>query len=467
MLKQQLSPVGMDVHIQKLQAVLHTKLLAKWELNSDDYLCYDRCYRNKKDNGYIAEVFTGNGDYREVFWNDAVSVVSFFGISDRVNHNMVNEAAIHLVFFVNLKKLKPDNANRPDEEVRKDVTDILGSSIHGFTWQSVDFWMENVLKEYTGSKRSDRLKVVDMHPVHCFRINLLLRYNPKVCGAPTIVSAQNLTDGEGGGFLTSDQGTPVTVEPGAPYYSIDLSSVGDSVIMLKSNYRTSIDWGDGSAVMSYPNSDVEKTYTDQDDLSIKAYYQLSKTEGIYFHQGGLSDTEPKTAVVESITGTIPAKLGYFRIGHGLTELPAMNYGLLTYVDVEGATLEVAALNDLIESLVNAEGDGTGRYLKLKNQTNDNEPTNFAGLDILRSRLWEVSGHESCESVPSYSDGVLSLNDGNVSAVTEVSINGFEFTLDAGVSQIPIELEAGGHTVSWRYIKGSTTTYINVKTFTVE
>ncbi len=179
-------PVGIDFYIQQLQAKLHTQLLTKWELITNEqkakYHCYGRAYRNKTDNGYIAEVFTGNKEYKEVYWNDTLYAISFFGVSNIKAESTGNSADIHLVYFTQLGSLKPAITHRADEEVRNDVTSIIGNSSFGFSFLGVDLWLENVLKEYPGSRRDDRLKFVDMHPVHCFRINLKLLYNPnKIC----------------------------------------------------------------------------------------------------------------------------------------------------------------------------------------------------------------------------------------------------------------------------------------------
>lgn len=178
------SPVGLDWYIQQLQTKLHSSLRTAWGtggelLTTTEYECYGRCYRNKKDDGYVAEVYTTGNDYKEVYWNDKLSAISFFGISDSIKTASVASSTtdIHLVFFVNLAKLKPEITHRADEEVRMDVYNAIGKISNGFTFKGVELWIENVLKEYPGSRRNDRLKVVDMHPVHCFRFDFSLLYN--------------------------------------------------------------------------------------------------------------------------------------------------------------------------------------------------------------------------------------------------------------------------------------------------
>lgn len=181
-------PTGVDWYIQQLQTALHKGLMKAWNLDPNDptknklFECYGRCYRNKKDNGYIAEVFDGGNEYKEVYWSDSLYAISFFGLQTPITIQVQSIAQVHLIFFVNLAKLKPALTTRADQEVRADVEKIIGAGLFSFKPLSVDLWIENVLKEYQGSRRDDRLKVVDMHPIHCFRINMQLFFDPnKIC----------------------------------------------------------------------------------------------------------------------------------------------------------------------------------------------------------------------------------------------------------------------------------------------
>ena len=92
---------------------------------------------------------------------------------------------VHLIFFADVKKLKanadPAIAHRADAEVRKDVQLLAEKGMFGFRYISTELWLENVLKEYQGSYKSEQLVKVDMHPVHCFRLNFELHYNKDLC----------------------------------------------------------------------------------------------------------------------------------------------------------------------------------------------------------------------------------------------------------------------------------------------
>lgn len=178
------NPSGLNWYVQQLQTKIHNELISLWELaDLNQYECYGLCYRNKRDGGYVAEVYTSGNEYKEVYWNDQLTAISFFGISNNIKRTVKSEAEVHLVFFTNLQKLALKDyqgnaiAHRADEELRNMVTGILGRFSNGFTVLSTDLWLENVLREYPGSYRDQRLKAVDMHPVHCFRINLKLIYD--------------------------------------------------------------------------------------------------------------------------------------------------------------------------------------------------------------------------------------------------------------------------------------------------
>jgi hypothetical protein len=185
------NPVGIDAKIQQLQTKLHDDLLAKWGIVTDQYKCLGRCYRNRKDQGYVAELYLGNGEYKDAYWDDTISAISFFGLSNSpVKHNLLEQANVHLVFFVNLAKLKTGIAHRADEEVRIDVLDLIGNSLFGFVFQSIELGLDSVLKEYPASWRTaekyTNLKTVDMHPLHCFRLNLFVQYDKNFCTNPKI-----------------------------------------------------------------------------------------------------------------------------------------------------------------------------------------------------------------------------------------------------------------------------------------
>lgn len=177
MIKTISNPTGIDWHLQQAQGKLYAHLQKVW--GAGDYHCYGRAYRNAATGGgYIAEVYEGEGRYKEVYWDSQLSAISFFGIGPKSTKEAAHQLDVHLVFFANLEKLKPGITHRADEEVRQDVYNAFGPAAYGLTYDSTELYLENVLREYKSSLRDERLRTVDMHPVHCFRLNYTLSYNP-------------------------------------------------------------------------------------------------------------------------------------------------------------------------------------------------------------------------------------------------------------------------------------------------
>lgn len=186
MLYTKVSPVGVDIPIQKLQTYLHDKLLAKWGLQTADYSAYGRCYRNQKEAGYVAEVYVGSNEYKEVYLDDRIAALSFFGLSGDIDHKVTNTADVHLIFWVNIKRLYPSVVHRADEEVRRDVHELVQKKMYGFTLTDARLGIERVHQEYRGTIMAaqanlDTLKYRDFHPFHCFRFDLKLLYDIKHC----------------------------------------------------------------------------------------------------------------------------------------------------------------------------------------------------------------------------------------------------------------------------------------------
>lgn len=177
-------PVGIDKIIDSLQRRIFSSLSVanKWNLQPARWNCYPACYRNQtKDGGYVAEVFTGGKDYTEAWYNDQVDVTSFFGVATEqmVNADNMMVANIHLVFFVDLNKIKP-GADRKDELVKTEaqaVIDSWGTSL-GFVLTKVSVGIEACLREYPGSRKAEGLKFRDMHPGFVFRFDMQVFYQP-------------------------------------------------------------------------------------------------------------------------------------------------------------------------------------------------------------------------------------------------------------------------------------------------
>lgn len=186
MLITKINPVGVDILIQKMQAYLHNGLAKKWgyantgsgpELVERDHLfkAYGRAYRNQKDDGYVPEVYVGSKEYKEVFVDDTLNGLSFFLTGDTVREGFYNQVSI--IYHVDLAKIKPNIEHRGDEEARVDAIELVRKNSFGFTLQGFVTGIENVYREFNRKE----IKFRDIHPFHCFRINLSMIPIDKYC----------------------------------------------------------------------------------------------------------------------------------------------------------------------------------------------------------------------------------------------------------------------------------------------
>lgn len=182
------SPVGIDIPIQQHQGFLYTALLSLWGIEDADYSSHGRAYRNQTSDGYVPEVYSGDGtkeqsdDYDEVLFDDSLKALSFYGMDETTRYNLGNATGgIFLIFMVDVPKLKPAIAWRADEEIRNDVEKLC--QIDRFNMQLTGFvtGIDQVFKEYSGWRKSDGIKFRDMHPLHCFRLNFQLLFDINDC----------------------------------------------------------------------------------------------------------------------------------------------------------------------------------------------------------------------------------------------------------------------------------------------
>lgn len=176
--------VGIDKAINELQTVLFNALIVAWDLDPAMYNCYPRCYRNQQSaNGYVAELYIGDKEYKEAYYNDKVSATSFFGIStsERISEgDNIMTAEVHLVFMINLSECRP-GADRNDEQARLDVQTILDKqgAVRGWFVKRQILGIEKCLAEYPGSRQSEGLRFrADTHPAHIFRFDIEISYQP-------------------------------------------------------------------------------------------------------------------------------------------------------------------------------------------------------------------------------------------------------------------------------------------------
>lgn len=170
------NPVGIDILVNDLQSHLENKLaFSNWENNH-------RAYINPKINGqtgFIAEVYTSNGEYRECFYNDYFNATSFFISSDNAQFEQGNRITQELSWILqcDLKKLLPNVPHRADEEIRNMVINAFKSWIAIFEINSVVTGVENVYSEFN----TEKLTTHNMSNLYVLRVNLQVKFDSTCC----------------------------------------------------------------------------------------------------------------------------------------------------------------------------------------------------------------------------------------------------------------------------------------------
>lgn len=183
MLYTKASTVGIDTRIQALQNFLYPQLKKIWGIANDTaWDCYGRVYRTQTDDGYIPEAYMGgnNAEYKELFFDDTKTAISFFLMGESVKFSGGATAQISMIWMVNLALLNA-GTYRNDEEVRNVIQKLLQVPIQGFELTGWDIGIDATFKEFSGWRKKDGIKYRDMQPFHCFRINGDLLYNINDC----------------------------------------------------------------------------------------------------------------------------------------------------------------------------------------------------------------------------------------------------------------------------------------------
>lgn len=169
------NPVGVDAVIDKLQRDLFIELTVRFGWR--DYDSYPRAYRNRKEGDTIPEVYTSNGDYKEVLFNDKETVTSFFLTDDKRTYEQGNSVFtqwVSIIFQANLAKLFPDIQHRADEE----MIDNIFKALKNKNWEGkfVEV-ITGVDKVYESLKLSyDKKNFDDMGNFSIARFNFKMLY---------------------------------------------------------------------------------------------------------------------------------------------------------------------------------------------------------------------------------------------------------------------------------------------------
>lgn len=180
MIYQIANPQGVDYYIQRLQSALYSYLKTTWNLTDstagtiiDSYARVNRLWT--KDNGIIPHAYKGATEYKEVLFDDSRACVMFFDLGETMQSIKMGTASANVSLYVhlNLAIVKP-STYRLDENARLDVKNFIDSEGYGFIVNAVQIGERKVFENYSGYRKKVGMKHTDMHPYHCFRIDMLL-----------------------------------------------------------------------------------------------------------------------------------------------------------------------------------------------------------------------------------------------------------------------------------------------------
>lgn len=180
MIYQITNPQGIDFYIQRLQSALYTFLKTEWSLTDSTagtvLDSYGRVYGLwTKDSGIIPHVFTGKAEYKEVLFDDTRACVMFFDMGNTFQTTPGYASAnVSLYVHLNLGVIFPTTVYRLDENVRLAVKNYLDADGKGFIVNAVQTGERKVFENYSGYRKRVGLKYTDMHPFHCFRVDMTI-----------------------------------------------------------------------------------------------------------------------------------------------------------------------------------------------------------------------------------------------------------------------------------------------------
>lgn len=169
-----INPKGIDLPIQEMQQLFINNL---WPtIDAIDKEHYHRVFKNTRgddDSVYPGVLKEGYRDYVNVEFDDKLSVLSWFDVSNKTDSYQLGQASqdVGVFFAVNLKKLYPTLDHRAVEEAHLDVQKILLK-------RPSEFGIEGIITgmEAYGDFETTKLEASDMQPWHVFRFDCKVKY---------------------------------------------------------------------------------------------------------------------------------------------------------------------------------------------------------------------------------------------------------------------------------------------------
>jgi hypothetical protein len=199
------SPVGIDTVINNINNLVFTEL--DWLSTNDNpinYTAYHRALKNPRNGGIVPEVYeidegTRSGEYTEALYDDRLNASSFFYVEDTqtpIDNGRLFNTTVSMVFQVNLDVVADNVKHRGDAEIHRVVVNAINKGIYGKV-SGVVTGIPNVYSEFDQSQ----IEFTDMHPFHCFRVDIDVSYAFDCCVDGCGLNALGALQLADGGFI--------------------------------------------------------------------------------------------------------------------------------------------------------------------------------------------------------------------------------------------------------------------------
>jgi hypothetical protein len=166
---QKSNPINEDVVIAAIQTQLYNDLLLKGITN---YESYERVYLI---NG-VPELYIGNGNYKEVYFDDRFNLTSFFllGETKTIDELGYYSTTLSIIFQADLSQLLPTITHRADTELHDIVKKSLDKVSATMEVKEIVTGISNV---YQGLDFENKQYLDDVSSYHLFRVNLEIQFS--------------------------------------------------------------------------------------------------------------------------------------------------------------------------------------------------------------------------------------------------------------------------------------------------
>ena len=212
------NPIGIDTVVNNINGLVYNAL--GWTSTDEEnpvlYNAYNRALKNPKNGGIVPEVFVSGssrfsgGEYSEVLYDDSLDASSFFYVDDiqtPIDNGRMFNTTLSMVFQVNLDRVANNVEHRGDAEVHRVVVNAINKGYYGSVSGLVT-GISNVYSEFDQSQ----IEFTDMHPFHCFRVDIDVNYEFGCCKDGCNLWANSFLQTADGGYILLVDGGKIIIE---------------------------------------------------------------------------------------------------------------------------------------------------------------------------------------------------------------------------------------------------------------